>query len=241
MRYAIISDIHANLEATETVFDRIDELGIEQTICLGDVVGYNANPNECVNLLRERNIPTVSGNHDVVACGLEEPWGFNPVALEAALWTREALTKSNYEWLRELPNSQRTDSFLAVHGAPSHRDQYLITWEDALVQIPLVEQENHSLCFFGHTHSPGVFSSEGAHTLDHRSRFPIGNGRTLLINPGSVGQPRDGDPRASFGIADFETNEYELVRLDYPVKKTAKRVVAEGLPEVLGERLFLGR
>ena len=117
MRYAIVSDIHANLEAARAALDKIDEIGADQIVCLGDVVGYNANPNECCDLIRSRDIPTVCGNHDAVACGLEEPWGFNPVALSAAMWTRDTLREDNLKWLRGLPDVQKFDSFLAVHGS----------------------------------------------------------------------------------------------------------------------------
>ena len=99
MKYAIISDLHANLEALIAVLDKIEETGVDQVVCLGDVVGYNASPNECVEIVQERGIPTICGNHDAVACGLEEPWGFNPIALQAAMWTRDNLTPANLEWI----------------------------------------------------------------------------------------------------------------------------------------------
>ena len=241
MRYAIISDIHANLEASETVLKKIDEVGVDQIVNLGDVVGYNANPNECVDLMRDLEIPTICGNHDAVACGLEEPWGFNPVALSAAMWTREHLTDDNLKWLRGLPDTLQFESFLAVHGSPTNRNSYLFTWEDILPHLTFVEDQKCDLCFFGHTHSPGIFSEDGVYTVDDDSRFSLGPSKMFFVNPGSVGQPRDGDPRAAFGLLDSETGEYELVRINYPVKQAADKVANEGLPAFLSERLFLGR
>jgi len=241
LKFAIISDIHANLEALTATLRTVEDIGVDQVICLGDVVGYNANPNECVEIVREREIPTICGNHDAVACGIEDPWGFNPVALYAAMWTREHLAENNLEWLRNLPDTRTFDSFITVHGSPANRNSYLFTWEDILPHVRYVQDQDRSLCFFGHTHSPGIFSTDGVYTVDDDSRFALGDGKLFFINPGSVGQPRDGDPRAAFGLIDTEKEDYELVRVAYPVKEAADRVIDEGLPHFLAERLFLGR
>jgi len=241
LKFAIISDIHANLEALLSVLEKIEGIGVDQTMCLGDVVGYNANPNECVDTVREREIPTICGNHDAVACGIEDPWGFNPVALYAAMWTREHLSSENFEWLSNLPDTRTFDSFITVHGSPTNRNSYLFTWEDVLPHIAFLEEQNRRLCFFGHTHSPGIFSTDGMYTVDNDSKFALGDDKFFFINPGSVGQPRDGDPRAAFGLLDTEAQEYELVRVAYPVKEAADHVMEEGLPHFLAERLFLGR
>ncbi|HOJ33119.1 MAG TPA: metallophosphoesterase family protein [Candidatus Hydrogenedentes bacterium] len=241
MRYAIISDLHANLEALQAVLNKIDTLGIDQVVCLGDVVGYNASPNECVDIVKERNIPTVCGNHDAVACGLEEPWGFNPVALSAALWTRDHLTPENQQWLRELPVNRSFEHFLASHGTPMDRDFYLFAWEDALPYFDYVSQLGHRVCFFGHTHCPAIFSLDGSYGLEDDSTFKITDEKMFFINPGSVGQPRDGDPRAAFGILDTDRHLYELVRVEYPVEQAAERIIASKLPHFLAQRLHLGR
>jgi predicted phosphodiesterase len=241
LRYAIISDLHANLEATECVLERIQELSVDATYCLGDVVGYNASPNECCNLMRELNIPTVLGNHDAVACGLEEPWGFNPVALSAALWTRDSLTEDNRKWLISLPDSRQIANMLLVHGSPFDRDFYMFTWDDVLPYVSYLEESVCDVCFFGHTHSPGIFAGDGVYSIDERAHFSLGNGKAFFINPGSVGQPRDGDPRASFGLYDTETKEYEHVRVEYPVEEAAETVLSQGLPPFLAERLLVGR
>lgn len=241
MRYALISDIHANYEAMETVLRAIDDLAIDQIVCLGDVVGYNASPNECCEVIREKNIPTILGNHDAVACGVEEPWGFNPVALAAAMWTREQLNEENLEWLRSLPDALHFGDFVAVHGAPKNRNTYLFTWEDILPHLPFLEEQNCDLCIIGHTHSPGIFSADGVYSVDDDQKFQLGEGKRFFINPGSVGQPRDGNPLAAFGILDTNTNEYEQVRIPYPYEEAARKVVEAGLPPFLAERLSLGR
>jgi diadenosine tetraphosphatase ApaH/serine/threonine PP2A family protein phosphatase len=241
LKYAIVSDLHANLEALTAALSTIDEMGIEHIVCLGDIVGYNANPNECVDLIREREIPCISGNHDAVACGLEEPWGFNPIALSAALWTRENLTSDNAEWLRQLPINRTIDGFLMAHGSPTDRDCYMFSWEDVLPHMNFLEERESELCFFGHTHCPGIFSTDGAYSLDGDGVFDAGGEKPFFINPGSVGQPRDGDPRASFGTFDSEQQRYELVRLEYAVDRAAERVVRAGLPNFLAERLYVGR
>jgi predicted phosphodiesterase len=241
LRYAIISDVHANLEAFTVVLEEIDRAGVDQIVCLGDVVGYNATPNECVEIMRDRRIETICGNHDAVACGIEEPWGFNPIALRAALWTRDVLTEANLNWLKALADSRQFDSFLAVHGAPGNRNTYLFGWEDILPHLAGLEEIACALCFFGHTHCPGIFSIDGVYTVDTDSKFAIGEGKNYFINPGSVGQPRDGDPRAAFGILDTERMEYQQLRAAYPVKQAADRVIAAGLPNFLAERLYLGR
>jgi len=241
LKYALISDNHANLEATVAVMKTIDEIGVDQIVNLGDIVGYNANPNECCDIMREREIPTICGNHDAVACGLEEPWGFNPVALSAAMWTRETLRDDNLEWLRGLPDNQKFGSFLAVHGSPVNRNSYLFTWEDILPHIPYVQEKGCRIAFFGHTHNPGIFSKDGAYSLDEDNKFQLGQEKMFFVNPGSVGQPRDGDPRASFGLLDTDSMEFQLVRINYPVKQASEKVTNAGLPAFLSERLFLGR
>ncbi len=241
MRYAIISDLHANLEAVTSVFNKIDQIGVDEVVCLGDVVGYNANPNECIDIIRERDIITLCGNHDAVACGIEEPWGFNPIALSAALWTREHLTEENIHWLRELPDAAQFDVFLAVHGAPGNRNTYLFGWEDVIPHIAYLEEQEVPWCFFGHTHCPGIFSTDGAYSLDSDSKFALDKGKYFFVNPGSVGQPRDSDVRAAFGILDTDAMSFEQIRVTYPVKQAADRVLEAGLPQFLSERLYLGR
>jgi predicted phosphodiesterase len=241
LRYAIISDVHANIDALDPVLAAIDGLGADRIVCLGDVVGYNATPNECADILRERDIPSILGNHDAVACNVEDPWGFNPVALAAAMWTRDQLSEANIEWLRGLPDILAFGAFAAVHGAPKNHNTYLFTWEDILPHLYFLEEQNCNICFMGHTHTPGIFSADGVYSVDDDARFSLGSEKSYFINPGSVGQPRDGDPRAAFGLLDTEANVYEQVRVEYPVEMAAKRVLDANLPPFLAERLALGR
>lgn len=244
MKYAIISDIHANLQALTTVLEQIDKIGVDQIVCLGDVVGYNGNPNECVEIIRERQIPTICGNHDAVACRVSDPWGFNPVALAAAIWTRNNLKAVNLDWLRSLPNTRQFEHFLAVHGSPMDRDTYIFGWDDIVPHLRFLEEQNVHLCFFGHTHCPGIFSADSSMNVDdfqNTARFTLDDRKTFLVNPGSVGQPRDGDRRASFGLFDTATREFELVRAPYLFKLAAEKVIEVGLPPFLAERLSLGR
>lgn len=242
VRYAIISDIHGNLEALTATLECIDRRQISQIVCLGDVVGYGASPDACVNLIRERGIPTILGNHDAVACGLEEPWGFNLVALSAVKWTAEQLSPDNSAWLKNLPLRLDYDSFLAVHATPEGSGwDYIFSWEETLPHIARLREQNRRLCFFGHTHCPGAFSEDGLYALEEDSPFELDPGKVYLINPGSVGQPRDDDPRASLGIFDTDSNEFELLRVPYPVDVAAKRILDAGLPAFLADRLHRGR
>ncbi|MCK5862408.1 MAG: metallophosphoesterase family protein [Candidatus Hydrogenedentes bacterium] len=241
MLYAIISDVHANIDALDVVLKRMDEMGIDDAVCLGDVVGYNAMPNECVKKISERGYQTILGNHDAVACGVEEPWGFNPVALTAAVWTREQLSKESIEWLRGLPDALNYGPFIAAHGAPKNHNTYLFSWEDILPHIYFTEEQNCNICFVGHTHTPAVFCTDGALAIGKQEKITLEPDRVYFINPGSVGQPRDDDVRASFGVFDDENMTFEMVRVSYDVETAAKRVRDAQLPRFLAERLMLGR
>ena len=241
MLYAIISDIHANIEALDAVFKNIDDSGAECVVCLGDVVGYNATPNECVEKIAERGIQTILGNHDAVGCGIEEPWGFNPVALTAAVWTREQLSEESLEWLRGLPDALNYGPFVAAHGAPKNHNTYVFAWEDILPHVYFMDEQNCNICFVGHTHTPAVFSTDGSFALGKEKRVTLEQDRIYFINPGSVGQPRDDDKRAAYGLLDTETMTFELKRVEYDVDRAAKRVREAQLPRFLAERLVLGR
>lgn len=241
MRYGILSDIHANIEALEAVLEKIEGLAVDQILCLGDVVGYNASPNECADLVRRRGLPTVCGNHDAVACGREEPWGFNVVALQAAMWTRDELSEENAEWLGALPDAVQPDGLIGVHGAPGDRDSYMFTWDEVSAHFQDTAVRGRHACFFGHTHVPGIFAADGGYTPVNGTKFALKNGAVTFINPGSVGQPRDGDPRASFGLYDTVAREFSLVRVRYDVQAAMGRIKHAGLPDYLAERLECGR
>lgn len=242
MRIAVISDIHANAEALDRVLLELEQRNVENTICLGDIVGYNADPNPCADRVKQAGIPSLLGNHDAVACGLEEPWGFNVVALTAALWTRNQLTEENKAFLRELPDQQVMDSsFVAVHGAPSDRDTYLFSMEDLRPEFEYLREYDVPLCFFGHTHCQGIFSEKGPQVPGGDGHFTLEEGELFFVNPGSVGQPRDGDARAAFAIYDTELRDVELIRVEYDKKATAEKISQAGLPMFLAERLMMGR
>jgi diadenosine tetraphosphatase ApaH/serine/threonine PP2A family protein phosphatase len=242
VKIAVISDIHANAEAFDRVLLEISERGVDGIMCLGDIVGYNADPNPCVDIVKQSKIPSLLGNHDAVACGIEEPWGFNVVALTAALWTRNQLTEPNKVFLRGLHDQQLLNSsFLAVHGAPSDRDTYLFSWDDVRPEFDYLRQCGASVCFFGHTHCQGIFSESGARTPDEDGHLKLEEGELYFVNPGSVGQPRDGDARAAFAIFDTELRELDLIRVEYDRKTTADKISQAGLPLFLAERLMMGR
>lgn len=232
MRYAIISDIHANLEALTTALSIIDAKGVDSIVCLGDVVGYGANPNECAQLVRERCAVTVLGNHDAAALDLSVTRDFNPLARRAAVWTSETLTEENKTFLRSLPMSAIHGAALLVHASPRRPEDwdYIVDPEDAMYALRTMEAP---VCFVGHSHVPGVFNERGrakAVTRDER----------YIVNVGSVGQPRDGNPMLSFGIFDEEEWNFELVRSAYDINAAAARIMDAKLPEELGNRLFYG-
>lgn len=247
MKTAIVSDIHSNIEAFQECLKRVDEVGVEEIVSLGDIVGYNANPNECLDIIRERNVLSIMGNHDVCAAGLREPIDFNPIARDAILWTRRVLTAENNHFLTVLPDARRVqDRFLMVHGAVTHRDNYIFNEFDARESFELM-QEKHpgvNVCFFGHTHRGILYRLiDGrieAYEESEEVDVQLDNASLWLVNPGSVGQPRDGDPRASFVTYDDAKKIVSYHRVDYDVPKSSRKVVNAGLPPQLGQRLLLG-
>ena len=246
MRYLIIADIHGNIDALEMVLaaaqGRWDRL-----LVLGDLVGYGGAPNEVVDRIRDLNpAAIIRGNHDKAACGLEDGSNFNHVARVAASWTYESLTPINRQYLRELPAGPEAidDRVEICHGAPFDEDHYIFDAEDARRAL---EAGDRQLCLFGHTHLPVVFRRAG-NTYD--GFLPEGDADTTLalqdgvryvVNPGSVGQPRDGDPRAGFAIYDTEGPTLTLRRVPYAVDAAQRRILGAGLPASLANRLAVGR
>ena len=242
MRSAILSDIHGNLVALRAVLDVIEGLSTERVLCLGDIVGYNPWPNECVQVIRERSIPCVMGNHDRVAAGLEEPESFNASAREAILWTRGVLTQEHRNYLAKIPDRRAVDgSVILVHGAPRDPDEYILTSGIVRENIIFMEERlDASLGFFGHTHVSGIFDGKNDRTPIYDGKYFLKKGHVCLVNPGSVGQPRDRDPRASFLIYDDEEMSVQYYRVEYDIVTVYDSIVKEGLPGYLGKRLFLG-
>jgi predicted phosphodiesterase len=247
MRYLILSDIHANLEALETVLQDEPAKTSDRLIVLGDLVGYGADPNAVVERIRAMNpLAIVRGNHDKVAAGLESSEGFNTIARRAAEWTASALTRGNREYLAALPAGplEVSTDLEICHGAPYDEDAYIVNERYAVRALRFAIRP---LCLFGHTHFPLALKGDGDRfQLIGRGPhldgcIPIAESFKYLVNPGSVGQPRDGDPRAGYGIFDDATREVLLYRVLYPVAQAQAKVIAAGLPEPLAERLMLGR
>lgn len=248
MRFLILSDIHANLTALDASLAEAKGKW-DKAVCLGDVVGYGPDPNEVIDRIRELDAVTIRGNHDKVGCGLTSADDFNPVARAAVMWTREQLRPENREYLEKLPTGPvSVDGFSMVHGAIPDEDEYVVAPAQALDS--LLEAPS-PLTFFGHTHLQGGFSL-GADNKVQTLRFrpPDGEkfmtlglekGTSYLLNPGSIGQPRDGDPRAAFAIADADRGEVEFWRVSYEVESVQERMEKAGLPEPLILRLSFGR
>ena len=242
MRYAVICDVHSNLEALQTVLKEIKRQKVDQVVHVGDIVGYNANPNECVELFIKEGIASIMGNHDAATCGLAEIEWFNTSAREAILWTRKALKPKNMEYLKGLPETLiLDDTILISHGSPGNRDNYLLDWTDAMKQFGFMEKMSVSVCFFGHSHLPSLFACRGAeHDIQNFNNHTLDRNNLYLVNFGALGQPRDGDPRTCFGIFDSDKMTVEFFRLKYDVFKAAEKVEKAKLNGYLVERLVAG-
>ena len=246
MRYLLLSDLHSNREALDAVladcpgtYDRI--------ISCGDLVGYGPDPNYVVEWSRQNLHTVIRGNHDRACCGLENPEWFNPVALTATKWTIAELSAENHAWLRELKRGPvELDDFLLVHGSPLDEDEYLATMDDANNVFPYLEAH---LTFFGHTHLQGgwVWPDESPRVIARPEpqvstlTIEVDAQSLWLINPGSVGQPRDADPRAAYAIFDSESRQVQLRRVAYDTEAVRRKIEMAGLPIVLGTRLAHGR
>ncbi len=243
MRLAIFSDVHANLEALEAVVHRATSLGVDRFVCLGDVVGYGADPGACIDRIRALDPFTViRGNHDeMVGTGRVDPFTTRR-AVVAVEWTRQALSADQLAWLRELPlSAQLDDAITFVHDSPVDPGawNYISSQTDA---DRALEALSTPLCFFGHTHQPiAVQSDVGRIPFSATDPVLIDPDARYLMNVGSVGQPRDGDPRASFGLYDQEKGCVELYRVNYEVALTQSKILAAELPATLAERLGYGR
>lgn len=244
MRYAIISDIHANLEAFRAVLDRIAGLRVDRILCLGDLVGYNADPNACIEIARSEHMITVLGNHDAVACGLAEPDTFNPLAQAAIFWTRKQLTPENRDFLRTLPRELAMNDLFLCHGTVHDTNHYILSTDDVKTAFRLMEAlpEQPSICLHGHSHLPSAFRlQQGIIDREPAPSITLSPSARYLLNPGSVGQPRDGDPEASFLFYDDRDKRATRIRVDYDRTTCQDKIIAAGLPPKLALRLDLGR
>ncbi|MCF7811864.1 metallophosphatase family protein [bacterium] len=223
---AVISDIHGNLQALEAVLTSIDDEHVDKVFCLGDIVGYGARPNECINLICTRQIPCILGNHDEAALGTGDIENFNLFAREAIIWTTSVLDSDSKAVLSGLKMTMSVNNILFVHSEPCQPKawHYLISQADALRAF---ESFNQHICFIGHSHNPLMFKEPGS--------------KRRIINVGSVGQPRDHDPRACWGLYDSNEDDFKWIRVEYPVRVTGKQIIEAGLPGFLADRLISGR
>ncbi len=247
MRYLVLTDIHANLDALDACLADAARRRFDQVLVLGDVVGYGAEPAGAIERVRGlAPVAIVRGNHDKVACGLDSAEGFNAVARTAVEWTRAQLSDADRDWLAAMPKGPVVvDALIEVcHGSPFDEDAYVF---DELDARRALEVASRSLCLYGHTHWPMTFvltggSLEAAGSAKAAEmKLALEEGARYLLNPGAVGQPRDGDPRAAYAIVDVDRRVVELMRIQYDVEAARAKIAAAGLPEVLGNRLLAGR
>lgn len=240
MRFAIIGDIHANLHALEAVLADAQSQMSTHYVCMGDIVGYNAYPRECVDIIRRLDCPVVKGNHDEQASLEGEQEGFNALAEQAINWTRAQLTEEDKDWLRNLRLQRQVRDFTIVHATLDTPQKwgYVFNQLDAAASF---NYQHTNVCFIGHTHSPKAYVRDGSVRTIPLDILSIEQGKKYLINAGSVGQPRDGDWRPAYCIYDTATNEVHLRRVEYDIAGAQKAILDAGLPRKLAERLAVGR
>lgn len=240
MKYAVIADIHGNLEAFDVVLEDARNQKCTHYCCVGDVVGYGANPVECLAIVQKMGMPCVKGNHDEY-CSTADPLdGFNPHAAEAVLWTRKQLSEPEKQWLRDLKYVRLVASFSMVHATLDNPNKWAYVF-DRLMAAASFTYQNTSVCFFGHTHVPVAFIRDSHIRGGTYSKFKVEQGRKYFVNVGSVGQPRDNNPKAAYVIYDLDEGSIELRRLDYDIAKAQKKILQAGLPSRLAERLSDGK
>lgn len=243
MRYLVITDIHANIEALDVCLADAESSGYNKVLVLGDIVGYGPDPNAVIDRVIALNpAAIVRGNHDKIAFGLQEAEGFNASARAAAQWTFTSLTPEHRDWLKKLPQGPTTvdDCVEICHGSPTDEDEYIFDELDARRALGSSTQR---LCLFGHTHVAIAFklTDRSIGTAPTGDTFEIEADSKYLVNPGSVGQPRDNDPRAAYLIYDAGAQRIERYRLEYPVGQTQAKMASAGLPDPLIRRLAAGR
>ncbi len=242
MRYAIISDIHSNFEALTAVLDHIQTQMVDSVICLGDVVGYGPNPNECVELIKLNCSLTLMGNHDFACLDQSELDYFNDYARQALLWTIENLTPSSIQFISKLPLSEKLDDIFMVHASPDHPSawNYIMSMDDAMINFNFFET---NICVYGHTHLSIIFTEEenGGYSVSREAHIKIDKKNKYLINVGSVGQPRDYNSKAAYGIIDTVDQHFQLHRVAYDYRLTQEKMRQYRLSDFLIHRLENGR
>lgn len=241
MRYAVLSDVHSNLEAFLACLDFLKNAKIDKYLFLGDIVGYGADPKECISLLRALNASCVAGNHDWVAVGLTDIDYFNNDAKRSVLWTRENISEADRLFLSGLELVKETKDYCLVHGTLNHPEEF-----DYMVDARRAVKDFYALktkvCFLGHSHRPGIYIEDKDRILYQEPvTLALEEGRRYIVNAGSVGQPRDQDPRACFCIYDEEASSFKFQRVSYDVASAQKKIIEAGLPGSLACRLAVGR
>jgi predicted phosphodiesterase len=245
MRYLVFTDIHGNLEALLAVLKAVLKKRIDHYLFLGDLVGYGASPNEVVQKLAAlKPLSLVRGNHDKAVCGLDSVQTFNPIAASAIFWTKSRITKKNFDFLYRIKKSPDVvhETITICHGAPFDEDYYIFGEFDAAEAFSYFQTP---ICFFGHTHFPFVYAEkeqivEGTFLEGRSNEVKLEKGVRYLINPGSVGQPRDRNPMAAFAIYDSAARTVKFYRVEYEVAEAQRKILEQNLPSALAERLTLG-
>jgi predicted phosphodiesterase len=238
MKIAVISDIHANLEALQVCLAKIDELKPDKLVCLGDLVDYCAQPNECIELVKKNADVVLLGNHDEAQFNFEQAEGFNDYAYISSVHTRSVIKPEYVEYFQMLPYTYSTENLLFVHASPRYPELYKYVLNTASAEAEF-RSFSEKICFIGHSHRPVIFKERDSNVYETESVNDSGDTR-YIINVGSTGQPRDGNPKLSFGFIDTERFKYCNYRLDYPVEITHKKIIDENLPVFLADRILKG-
>jgi predicted phosphodiesterase len=245
MRYLIFTDIHGNLEAFLAVLKAVQKKKIDHYVCLGDLVGYGASPNDVIQkILTLKPLSIIRGNHDKAVSGLDSVQTFNPIAASAIFWTKKTIARKNLDFLVRLKQSPEViqDAITICHGAPFDEDYYIFGEFDAAEAFSYIQTP---VCFFGHTHFPFAYTEkdgnvEGTFLEGNSNEIKLEKGVRYLINPGSVGQPRDRNPRAAYAVYDSDARVVKFGRVDYDIEEAKRKIIDERLPPALAERLSLG-
>ncbi|MFC1644202.1 metallophosphoesterase family protein [Candidatus Omnitrophota bacterium] len=241
MTYTIISDIHGNLQAFDAVIKSLPEKNNTHIICAGDVVGYGADPDGCIEKMLALGAKNILGNHDAAVIDKTDIYYFNEYAASAVLWTKEHLSKAGREYLNALPLVLEEDLFTVVHGT-LHDPEQFIYMVSAASAMHTFERLKTKICFVGHSHVPGVFIfRDGKVYQSFKKKIRIEKGEKYIINVGSVGQPRDNDSRACYCTYDPDKGEVDFYRIEYDIKLAREQIISAGLPQTLGDRLLYGR
>lgn len=242
MRYGIFADVHANLEALEAVLNACKKEDIDKYLCVGDVVGYAANPNECVKIVKSLAMITVAGNHDWASVNLFALNYFNPVAEEAVIWARENIDDESKIFLGSLKLVFENEGLVAVHGTLNNPQEFDYM-RDSYIALETFGLMQRDICFVGHTHVAGIFIKDRNERIAYQQdeSIKIKEANKYIINVGSVGQPRDGKPAAAYCIYDTAQKEVEIKRINYDIETTRMKIIDAGLPKFLGDRLLTGK